>query len=87
MLPAPVVFVIAPEVDPDNFGAVRDGHLEGGPADAATHVEYALASRARALEEPLHVPRTARRHVARAPDELEHGDHVVVVFVAVFAHA
>ena len=71
------------EVDTDDFGVEAARHLERGAAEAAADVEDAFAARLGAPEHFRDVAGTARRHVALAPDELEHGDHIVVVFVFV----
>ena len=62
----------------------RTGHLECRATDTATDIEYALAPRIQVLQHLGNASGPARRHVTLAPDQLEHGYHVVVIFVFVF---
>ncbi len=66
---------------------MRLRHFERRTADPAADVENLLALGSQVAQQPRDVAGAARRHVALAPDELEHGDHVVVIFVFVRAHA
>ena len=75
------------EIDPDDTGAVRQRHLQCRSAEAAADIEDTPVAGLDAAQYPGNVARPSGRHVALAPDELEHGDHVVVVLVVVRAHA
>jgi hypothetical protein len=59
------------------------------PADTATDIEHGQSVQIVAADRLAHILRPARRHVALAPDQLEHGNHLVVVFVVmgVAAHS
>lgn len=74
------------EINSYNLSAMATNDFHRRAADTAADIKNQFPGWLGAFEEFRNIAAATWRHVARAPDELEQLDHVVVIFVFV-SHA